>query len=201
MSEQKLRGWAHPDQRIEMSSKSPRPYHELGLLFHINLQGTPLPVYGCFDRKGDAWRLTPEMAYEDRAAGILRWESQWGEKRIMSQAEAVNRLGFNANYVYNPYVNSRADMGIETPDGWSRLFPLTPDYNEVEEPKLVVQPQLAEKSELRFTPEPAPFTFQPNPAPTPTAPAPYHVTETFYPLPKPSSWEMVKAFFKRIFGR
>jgi len=194
-------GWAQENQRLTPSGGEPtRSYREQGIIFHLNLQGTPLPVYGCYDTNGLAWRISPDMQFEDRQANLLKWECEDGRAFLrMTQAEAVDLIGPDANYVYNPYTNSRADMGIETPDGWSRLFPDRPDYRQTKhlEPQLTVQPQLApfpfpQAAVPSTQPEVAPATgvsVQPPPAPF------HHVIPT-----KQSFWGRVKAFFSRLFG-
>ncbi len=209
MTERK--GWANPEQRLEPhngGAPMAHSYAEQGILLHLNLQGTPLPVYGCVGADGTLWRTTPDMGFEDRLANLMKWESEFGQLTPrMTQAEAVDTIGPNANYVYNPWVNGRANMGIDTPDGWQRLFPERKDYTQTKlvEPKPIVQPQMSapaqEKTTLRLDP----------PA-DPTYPA----GETFYDLGKPvrggvsepfafatrpSFLDKVKTFFGKLFGR
>lgn len=198
-------GWAQPEQRLEPHIGGEPPAHsyaEQGIVLHINLQGTPLPVYGCVGSDGTLWRITPDMSYEDRLANLLKWESEFGQTMPrLTQAEAVDLIGPNANFVYNPWVSSRTDMAITTPDGWSRLFPDRKDYTQTKlvEPKPVVQPQLTPAPAQQSFPFPETTTMriEPDPRPEPGYPA----NVTFGPLPEPSFWDKVKSFFARLFGR
>jgi hypothetical protein len=89
-------------------------------------------------------------------------------------------------------------MAITTPDGWSRLFPERKDYTQTKllEPKPVVQPQMAPQPQQSF-PFPNETTTVRFDPPAPADPT-YPASETFYPLPEPSFWDKVKAFFRKM---
>lgn len=208
---QERMGWAHPSQRLipHVGGTPPaRTDRERGILLYLNLQGTPLPVYGCLGSDGTMWRIPADMQYEDRKANLLKWESEFGQTfPRLTQAEAVDLIGPDANYVYNPWVNTMADMGIETPDGWGRLFPDRTDYTQT---KLLQPTPLPASTSEQAAPAPAPaqqsFPFPSSPAPAPVAPAEtrmsptYPADVTFYPT-KQSVWDKVKAFFAKLFRR
>lgn len=199
-------GWAQPKHRLEPHDDGEpmaHSYAEQGIVLHINFQGIPLPIYGCVGSDGTLWRITPDMSYDDRAANLLKWESEFGQTTPhLTQAEAVDLIGPNANFVYNPWVNSRADTAVITPDGWTRLFPERKDYTQTKslEPKPVVQPQMTPapaQLAFPFSAETITLRIEPDPKPDPGYPA----NVTFYPPPDSSLWSKVKAFFAKLFGR
>lgn len=201
-------GWANPDQRIPMEESQGSTWQEQGILFHLNLLGTPLPIYGCVGSDGKLWRTTPDMGYDDRVANLIKWECEDGRTTPrMTQAEAVDLIGLNANFVYNPWVNAQADMGITTPDRWVRLFPERKDYTQTKlvEPSLTNVPMPTPILMVGTLPanepiqEAFPFPHQdPVSKTTPTPDPGYPANVTFGPLPEPSFWDKVRAFFRKM---
>jgi hypothetical protein len=191
---------------MEVSNSGPRTWQEQGICMHANLMGIPHPVYGVYDaRTGKYYRVEQSKKHvsEQIRDGVMRWEADDGLIfENIDQQGAVDMFGFHANFVYNPWTNARADMGISTPDGWARMFPDRPDCN----PSQGVQPSL-------FPPAPDktswPFSQAPvQPTETakvtgvsqPPAPATFTSWSINASAPKLSLWGRVKAFFSRLFG-
>jgi hypothetical protein len=129
-SQPSVAGWANPNQRLEVKAHEGVTHQQQGILFFRNLAGTPYPVHGCTARNGQLWRVLRDYSVDNELiAGVLDWESDTGEVlKDLTQAQAVERIGPEANWVYNPMVNGKADMGIATPDGWVRMFPDRADF-------------------------------------------------------------------------
>jgi hypothetical protein len=123
-------GWAQPSQHLFPKAHEGVTWQQQGIVCFNNLMGTPLQVYGCTDSAGLMWRISPAVHIADAIkAGVMDWECQDGRKRTgLTQQAAVAEIGQMANFVYNPMVNGRADMGIATPDGWVRMFPDRADF-------------------------------------------------------------------------
>jgi hypothetical protein len=123
-------GWARPEQHLFPKEHEGVTWQQQGIVCHVNLMGTPHPVYGCKDDAGLMWSISQSVHIADAIkVGVIAWECQDGRVLpALNQQQAVAKLGKLANYVYNPMVNGRADMGIATPDGWVRMFPDRADF-------------------------------------------------------------------------